>query len=225
MKTFKHSGDCGDIIYSLPAIRELGGGILYLDITSKITRFRKEQFNMIYPLLIKQSYIKDVKLWNGENIDYNLDLFRTMENINKTNLCKLYLKLFKLDTEIANKKWLECEKREISPVIFARSMRYRQDGYNEKLIKLHKFIKNSIFIGLPEEHNDFEKRIGKIKYYPIQNFLEMAEVINGSKLFIGNQSLPFAISEGLHKNNILEICPTEPNCNFERVGHNFIVEI
>lgn len=28
---FKHSGDLGDIIFSLPAIRALGGGVLYLD--------------------------------------------------------------------------------------------------------------------------------------------------------------------------------------------------
>ena len=33
VKTFLHSGDLGDIIYSLPTIRKLGGGILYLDIT------------------------------------------------------------------------------------------------------------------------------------------------------------------------------------------------
>ena len=31
MKTFKHSGDMGDIIFSLPTIRALGGGVLYLD--------------------------------------------------------------------------------------------------------------------------------------------------------------------------------------------------
>lgn len=30
-KTFKHSGDLGDIIFALPAVRALGGGILYLD--------------------------------------------------------------------------------------------------------------------------------------------------------------------------------------------------
>jgi hypothetical protein len=30
-KRFKHSGDLGDIIFSLPTIRALGGGTLYLD--------------------------------------------------------------------------------------------------------------------------------------------------------------------------------------------------
>ena len=31
MNTFKHSGDIGDIIFSLPTIKALGGGKLYLD--------------------------------------------------------------------------------------------------------------------------------------------------------------------------------------------------
>ena len=31
MKTFKHSGDLGDIILSLPAVSSMGGGVLYLD--------------------------------------------------------------------------------------------------------------------------------------------------------------------------------------------------
>jgi hypothetical protein len=30
-RLFKHSGDLGDIIFSLPTIRALGGGLLYLD--------------------------------------------------------------------------------------------------------------------------------------------------------------------------------------------------
>ncbi|CAN5598580.1 hypothetical protein BH10PLA1_BH10PLA1_05760 [soil metagenome] len=30
-KTFKHSGDMGDVILSLPAVRALGGGVIYLD--------------------------------------------------------------------------------------------------------------------------------------------------------------------------------------------------
>ena len=36
------------------------------------------------------------------------------------------------------------------------------------------------------------------------NFLEMAELIKNSKLFIGNQSSAFAIAEGLKVNRILE---------------------
>ena len=31
IKTFKHSGNLGDIVYSLPTIIALGGGILYLN--------------------------------------------------------------------------------------------------------------------------------------------------------------------------------------------------
>jgi hypothetical protein len=79
MKTFRHSGDLGDIIYSLPAIKELGGGILYLN-TNKTTpkypgtptKFSEKGAEILKPLLLKQSYIQDVKLWDGENIDFDL---------------------------------------------------------------------------------------------------------------------------------------------------------
>ena len=37
VKTFKHSGDIGDIIYSLVTIKKMGGGILYLDTSGGIT--------------------------------------------------------------------------------------------------------------------------------------------------------------------------------------------
>ena len=89
MNTFKHSGDLGDIIYSLPTIRALGGGILYLDpaggesdpyiraqcVDGK-TRLNKQTIDFLSPLLKLQPYITDVRYWNGEKVTYNLDEFR-----------------------------------------------------------------------------------------------------------------------------------------------------
>ena len=39
-----------------------------------------------------------------------------------------------------------------------------------------------------------------------------ARIIAGSKIFIGNQSTPFAIAEGMKHNRILETDITIPNC-------------
>jgi hypothetical protein len=41
-------------------------------------------------------------------------------------------------------------------------------------------------------------------------------VIAGSRLFVGNQSCPAAIAEGLKRPMILEVYPALPNCCFER---------
>lgn len=73
LKTFKHSGDLGDIIYGIHTMELLGGGILYLDITGGIgelvnpTHFTQESFDYIKPLLITQPYIHDVKVWIYSN--------------------------------------------------------------------------------------------------------------------------------------------------------------
>ena len=53
-------------------------------------------------------------------------------------------------------------------------------------------------------------QIPALQFYKVNNFLEMATIIAGSKLFIGNQSFPFSLAEGLKANRLLEVyfqCP------------------
>jgi hypothetical protein len=45
----------------------------------------------------------------------------------------------------------------------------------------------------------------------VSNFLELARVIAGCKFFIGNQSFPFAVAEGLKVPRALELCFECPN--------------
>ena len=79
--SFLHSGDLGDIIYSLPSIKKLGGGTLYLNPSANNlqnnypikTKLTKNSINLLRPLLLEQEYIYDVSIWNGNAIDYNLD--------------------------------------------------------------------------------------------------------------------------------------------------------
>ena len=78
MKTYKHSGDLGDIIFSLPVISSNGKGILYLDPNGgekeplvswsnyDKTKLTKESIDKIKPLLEQQDYIHEVRYWNLE---------------------------------------------------------------------------------------------------------------------------------------------------------------
>jgi hypothetical protein len=52
---------------------------------------------------------------------------------------------------------------------------------------------------------------------PTSTLLQIARVIAGSRLFVGNQSCPAAIAEGLKHSMILEVYRDLPNCCFERV--------
>ena len=230
VKTFKHSGDLGDIIYALPMIKHLGGGILYLNVNKlgtnycgMPTKFNQKGYDLIRPLLLEQSYIKDVKIYTGEDIDYDIDEFRQIQPLSKINLAKAPCIHFKIDPNIVNKKWLKVGVKDLpegKDVIFARSPRYHGNFDWYRAVKGYK--NRAVFVGIREEYDDFVKEFGCIEtpFLETKDFLELAEYINGCKLFIGNQSCPFAISEGLHKHNILEVSKYSPNCNFEREGHN-----
>ena len=78
-QSFRHSGKLGDIIYSLPTVKALGGGSFYVDYRTQY--FGKPALGrtaavMILDLLETQEYIELAKLYEGEPISYNLDSFR-----------------------------------------------------------------------------------------------------------------------------------------------------
>jgi hypothetical protein len=80
LNTFRHSGKLGDIIYSLPAVRALGGGVFYVD---HVTQYREkpplgiETAEMMIELLQTQDYIHRAALYKGEPLTHDLDRFRS----------------------------------------------------------------------------------------------------------------------------------------------------
>jgi hypothetical protein len=237
-KTFKHSGDLGDIVYSLPTIRALGGGILYLDpnggeddpfikmqcIDGK-TRLSKQTIDTLSPLLKLQPYISDVKYWNGEKVDYNLDEFRKKFNDPRkrsktSNLADLHLEQFNLPFSEVEKPWLHVdgEIKLHKKVIIARSPRV-QGGFGT--LNATKFFlrDNAIFVGVPKEHEFFEWTFGiKIDYHKTDTILELFKVIKGSELFIGNSSFPLSLAIGMgHPHIRQEVDPKVPTTVFENM--------
>jgi hypothetical protein len=128
MKTFKNSGDLGDIVYALPTIRALGGGILYLDVAGgesepacrsqcidRKTKFNCAGFDFIAPLLRRQPYVSEVAVWSGETVDVNLDRFRYKfadgsARSRTHNLLDLHLDAFGLPPLDPNAAWLELQR-------------------------------------------------------------------------------------------------------------------
>lgn len=203
----------GDIIYSLPAIKALGGGDLYLNINS-FTLLNKTKYEFLKPLLMNQPYIHDVHLWNREQIDVDLDRFRYSGfNLSRKNLCEAHLEAFGLDPALSGDRWLYAKSNPhpYLPIIINRTFRYRCPQFCYA-----PYANFGAFVGLPDEHSDFVQRWGQIEHIKVNDALELAELIHGAELFVGNQSLAFAISEGLHVNNLLEESPHLKNCNFKR---------
>ncbi len=68
-----------------------------------------------------------------------------------------------------------------------------------------------LFLGVPEEYDDMKSMLPALEHRPVEDFLEMASLIKSCRLFIGNQSFPFSIAEGLKANRLLEVYYKAPN--------------
>ncbi len=239
-KTFYHSGDFGDIIYALPTIRALGGGVLYLGpeivLPNVVTRqkFTKEISDIIAPLLELQPYVERVEFVNEmPDVDYDLNKFREyfiiQEELFKNghrrlNLAETHLYSFRRDLAECTKAWIAVDsvtKIDGRPVVIHRSPRWRNSDFPwDKVLEKHGH--QAVFVGMPEEHASFVKEYGTdVPYQPTKNFLELARIIAGCELFIGNQSAPYSVAEAMKINTLQEVWPEGPNCLFSRQNASY----
>jgi hypothetical protein len=221
---FKHAGNAGDIVYALPAIRELAGksgADLRLELGSPLLNktlthplggvmLNQRMFEMLRPLLEAQSYIKSVRILTHEKVDYDLDLFRAAPiPVDRMCISRWYFYLFGISADLSS-PWLktEADPASIGRIVVARSFRYRNLTLDYGL--LDQFAP-PVFVGLEEEYRDFKRAVPKAEWIPVSDFLQLARLIAGARLFIGNQSFPFALAEALKVPRILEVDPAVPN--------------
>lgn len=229
MISFKHSGDIGDIIYSLPAVSALAAGEgseFYLSQWPGRTRvtMNRDSVEFIRPLLKAQGYIQKVEEWRGQSVCYNLDEFRRFWSRHPefgVTIAEWHTRTFGVPAKVIDQPWLESPQNKVAPVVIHRSERYHHPEFPWKRV-IAKYRKQCVFVGLEKEHDAFCDKYGRIPFYPVRDALDMATVINGSDLFIGNQSFPNAVAEGLKKPKITEIFAVDPNCCFERADAQYV---
>jgi hypothetical protein len=132
--------------------------------------------------------------------------------------------------EVLNETWLEADPVKIASVVINRTFRYRcpmGTGTWQNLLEQANISQNGVFVGTQEEHEDFEKCTGfRVNYYPVRDFKQLADVIAGAELFIGNQSAAYSIAMGLGKNSVLETIKIKPlannECYFPRPGAIYV---
>lgn len=161
------------------------------------------RFNAIKPLVETQAYISAVRFEHrAEEIEFDLSGFRNVysrqSNLSQAQARWLNVSNLNLDP------WLEVRPSEASAgrIIVARSGRYHNPRFPwRRLIRAHG--SRMSFVGLPEEFDEFVIASGgtaTLNYLPTNTLLELASLIKGSDLFIGNQSCPCWIAMGLgHK--------------------------
>jgi hypothetical protein len=223
LKTFQHSGNLGDIIYSLPAVIALGGGILYIKTETGRLGLSNEapapnpmtepMARQLIELLKTQPYLADIRLYRDEGVDYNLDRFREHRAVMRNHIAGSHLEVFGVNYNLAL-PWLQgISPLYVNDIVISRTMRNLSTVNRFDWRVLEKYQKNCVFIGFADEYEAFRQSTGlEVEWYQSPSILEIARVIRGSKLFIGNQSLGFALAEGMKHPRVLEVYYFAPNC-------------
>jgi hypothetical protein len=223
---FKHTGHAGDVIYSIPAMKALAKGKkihLYFELHQPNRDFTKQMRHpngnvmlteksvaLFAPLMQQQPEIEYFGAWNGEPIHYDLTAFRSFPfDYRMYSITRWYFLTFAVTADLG-KPWLHVtpDHRFSDKIVIARSSRYHALDISYSFLTKYK---NLYFVGVPEEYDAMKKEIPDLQYQSVSDFAELAAIIAGSKLFIGNQSFPFSLAEALKVPRILEVYYQCPN--------------
>ena len=179
----------------------------------------------LIPLLRQQEYVWDCRFTqsmpHSTDVDFNAfrDFYRQHRPENFFSLFRLQLLACGVDYPESD-TWLTIDGSIITPgkkIIVNRTARFHNERFQwSGLIAQHGHQME--FVGLETEYVEFCKLQPAIRipWHRTSNFLELAKVINGSSVFIGNQSSALAIALGLGKNVIVEEWVSNPNCRLKR---------
>jgi len=233
---FKHSGNIGDIIYALPAVFSLARQAqIHFHLRTGVpadygkhphplgsVRLDEATASRLAALLLAQPRIVSCQLLRADrHIDFDLDLIRTYPfSLEHGNIARWYFHVFATNADLG-KPWLDVDPDPSMAgcVVVARSQRHRAPGITYGFLRKYSEV---VFVGVEAEWRDMRNEIPDLGYRPIKDFLELARVIKGSRLFIGNQSFPFSLAEALKVRRLLEVFYLSPNVNVEGIdGFDF----
>lgn len=234
---FSHSGHTGDVIYAMPAMYALAKGRkinLYLRLNQPATEFTKKMrhpngnvmlteksVKLFAPLLSKQPGINTFAALGNEKVHYDLSMFKAFPfDYRMSSITRYFLFTFGVSFPL-DQPWLQVtpDASFNDAVVLARSSRYRTPGIDYSILQKYPRV---VFVGLPDEFEDMRPHVPHMEYKSVNDFYELAAVIAGSRLFIGNQSFPFALAEALKANRLLEVYYQCPNVIAEGPGaHEF----
>jgi hypothetical protein len=237
--TFKTSIYAGDLIYTLPGIREAcrksdtkAEIYLWLDRYWKQpydgahhpypTPLTQHVYEMLKPLMEAQDYIAGFHIWKGEQIACDLDELRdnAITSMPYGSITRWPMHVWPdMQCDVSEPwiydgysgYWPHPHPDTFGKIIVNRTSRYRNEGIHYWFLKEHQ--DKVIFAGLPEEHVEFCKQweLDIPLLNNITDFMELAYAIKSCRFFLGNQSMCFAIAEAMKIPRILEICPYAPN--------------
>ena len=215
-------GDYGDVIYALPCLKLVAGQtgepcILYARDGLRDHDPFIPRLSGINRLIEFQPYMAGpIRPWHGEQIDYDASRFRDRGHPFAVTLAELQARYVGLSPDFTE-RWLLAEPAlsTRNKIVISRSSRYGNPYFPwEELMRT--FCDLMVFVGHQGEHADFCREFGSVRYLPTTDLYDVACAIAGSVRFIGNQSSPYAIAEGLKHPSIQETNLESPDCIYPR---------
>ena len=222
--SFLHYGHLGDIINSLPIIKEISKNSkcnLFIQkekLIPKHVSLNDHPFGKVYlseksilkflPLLKEQNFLENVDIYDNQKIDIDLNFFRKLKINFNIDSVRWYSHITGVHADLSE-KYLEVKGSEKfkNYIVILRSLRRQNKFINYSFLKNYKSI---VFVGLKNEFDDLKKSINHLEHYDSEDFLELASIIKNSKVFIGNLSFGYALAEALKVPRLLESAPDFP---------------
>jgi len=204
---FLHSGQTGDIVFSLPTIKAMGGGDLY------IVDFDRQRSESISKLIEIQPYIGKVVIDERPESYIDLNKFREYAS-HHMNLIKSHFMGAGIPVDYSYREgWLTLSENPYnlpkeSYSVINRTDRYADPKFNwkEEVDYLKTISDKVYFIGYRPEYEEFCTKFCEVEFYDC-DFLEGAYLIDRAVMFTGCYSAWSAIAMGLGREYRLEQAP------------------
>ena len=222
--SFLHYGHLGDIINSLPVIKELSKTkkcFLYIQKNKKIPEhvvsknhpfgdvyLSEKAINKMLPLLQSQKFIEKVEIYNNQEVNIDLNFFRELPINFNIDSVRWYSHLTGKFPDLSN-NYIEVPNHEKfkNYIVIMRSLRRQNKFIDYSFLSSYK---NLVFVGLKNEFENLKTKINNLEYYDSKDFLELASIIKNARIFIGNLSFGYALAEAIKVPRLLESAPNFP---------------
>lgn len=235
---FKHMCNPGDLIASMAAMKafwlKTGRQIIICQQLNCLANYyigavhptlnehgqnvmmNNKMWEMIKPLLLSQPYIAAVEEYKGQKIDVDLDLIRSKFFVNLPyGAIQQWVMIGYPDLAYdLSDSWIDIKEYDNfyqNKIIVNFTERYRSSHINYFFLK--QYQDDLLFAGTDREHELFNSQWDlSIKKIDINNFYELAIILNSCCFLLSNQSMQWNLQEAMKKPRLLELSTIAPNC-------------
>jgi hypothetical protein len=210
------SGDLGDIIYSMRTCHQLNDpeSTYYLVDRPFTKAWNQARLDALMPLMESQPYLgRAVYQEPQEKLTHDFIDFRRGALTYSISLSDIHATWVGVKL-LPYKPWLFVNPSDEmkGKVIVHKSPRYANPKFPWRAMA-DKYGDRMVAVGVQDELHVLTEALGRnIPFRPTSSYLELAELIAGCHLFIGNQSSPCAVALALGVPTIQETSIRQPDC-------------